>query len=238
MIRVFIGYDKNETVAYHVLAHSILNRASKPVAITPLTLGYLKDRTRAKATFWRERDENQSTDFSYTRFLVPYLCNYQGRAIFMDCDMLCRSDVAELWDVVDENKAVSVVKHEYVPNTQKKFLGQIQTIYAKKNWSSVMVFNNELCRNLTPGRVSEASGMHLHQFKWLSDDSLIGDLDPAWNHLVGEYIENPAAKLVHFTQGGPWFRAYQNCEFSHEWFEEFEDHCSCAEQMWTVSRHE
>lgn len=209
MIRVFIGYDPNETVAYHVLAHSIMRHASEPVSVTPLKLSQLP--------MTRARDPKQSTEFSFSRFLVPWLCGYEGQAIFMDSDMLCRADIATM--SASKDAAVSVVKHEYQPRPEDKFLGQKQTIYAKKNWSSVMVFNNAKCGALTPAYVNKASGLELHQFKWI-DESDIGTVDPAWNHLVDEYAPNPDAKLVHFTRGGPWFAKYRFCEFAKEWREE------------------
>lgn len=211
MIRVMIGHDDNETVARHVLAHSIELRSSVPVSITALRLSQLP--------MTRERDPKQSTDFAFSRFLVPWLCGYEGVAVFMDCDMLCRADIAELVRSVDPRAAVSVVKHEYEPRPEEKFLGQRQTIYAKKNWSSVMVFNNAMCRALTPDYVNTATGLELHQFRWATD-SQVGALGKEWNHLVGEYAPNPAAKLAHFTLGTPCFAKYSRCEYAQEWRDE------------------
>jgi hypothetical protein len=207
LARVFIGYDPKETVAYHVLAHSIMRHASIPVSITPLKLSQLP--------MVRERDPRQSTEFSFSRFLVPWLCDFKGTAIFMDCDMLVRADIADLWG--EKGKSVSVVKHDYTPRPEDKFLGNRQTVYEKKNWSSVMVFDCSSCVALTPNYVNTASGLELHQFKWLGGDYLIGEIDPSWNHLVGEYAPNPEAKLAHFTLGGPWFKEYADCEYADEW---------------------
>jgi hypothetical protein len=211
MLRVFIGYDPNETVALSVLAHSIWRHAKDPVSITPLMLGQLP--------MTRERVAEQSTEFAFSRFIVPYLCGFEGRAVFMDCDMLCRADIGELFGLADEGKAVQVVKHDYAPRPEDKFLGQKQTVYAKKNWSSVMLFNCAKCVMLTPEYVNAASGLELHQFKWLGGEYQIGEIAPAWNHLVGEYPPNPDAKLAHFTLGTPCFAKYANCEFAQEWRE-------------------
>lgn len=137
----------------------------------------------------------------------------------MDCDMLCRVDIAGILENIEPHHAVSVVKHDYVPKSERKFLNQQQTSYARKNWSSVMVFNNALCPQLTPEYVNSATGLQLHQFKWLADH-MIGALDRSWNHLVGEYQPNPNARLVHFTLGTPCFAKYRDCEFANEWFEE------------------
>jgi hypothetical protein len=211
MINVFIGYDAREAVAYSVLAHSIQVRASAPVSIAPLMLSVLN------AILTRERHPLQSTDFSFSRFLTPYLSDYEGWSLFMDCDMLMREDVAQLYALRDERYAVMVVKHDHVPKEAKKFLDQPQTPYQKKNWSSVMLFNNAKCRALTPEYVNTASGLELHQFKWLANDVLIGEIPARWNHLVGYNPHSNDAALVHFTLGGPYFDEFRDCEYAPEW---------------------
>ncbi len=217
MLNLFIGYDPNESVAYHTLAHSILRRASAPVSITALVRSQLGNLYR------RARGPTESTEFSLTRFLVPALCGYRGWAVFMDCDMLCRADIAELGSCMrsQPDKAVLVCKHDYVPKTERKFLGQVQTRYARKNWSSLMVFNNERCKALTSDYVNAASGLELHRFSWL-DDGEIGALPLEWNWLVGEYDYKADAKMVHFTIGGPYFAEYRGCDYAGEWFAEYE----------------
>jgi hypothetical protein len=217
MLRVFIGYDSKESVAYHALAHSILRRSSVPVSITPLVRGQLG------SLYTRPRGPTESTEFSLTRFLVPALSEYRDWSVFMDCDMLCRTDLAGLANEIErqKDKAVLACKHEYVPKTERKFLGQVQTRYARKNWSSLMIFNNERCRALTPEYVNSASGLDLHRFAWI-DDAAIGALPLEWNWLVGEYGYNAAAKIVHFTIGGPYFEEYRGCDYAGEWFAELE----------------
>lgn len=214
MIRVFVGYDKREIAAYHVLCQSILSRSSVPVSITPI------NRDNLGNLYYRERGPLESTDFSMSRFLVPYLCGYEGTAIFMDCDMLCLGDIAELAKF--DKHAVSVVKHDYVPREDTKFLGAVQTKYVKKNWSSVMVFNNELCTALTPYSVNTESGLWLHQFKWLMDDFHIGEIPKEWNWLIDEYEGLPDnVKLLHYTLGGPYFDDYRDCTGAQLWVDEF-----------------
>ena len=217
MLQVFIGYDPNEAVAYHTLAHSILRRASIPVSIAPLA------RTQLQGVYTRERGPTEATEFSLTRFLVPWLSGYRGWSLFMDCDMLCRVDIAALAAETERqaDKAVLVCRHDYVPKTARKFLDQVQTRYVRKNWSSVMLLNNERCRALTPDNVNTAPGLDLHRFAWLRDEE-IGSLPLEWNWLVGEYGYNPAAKIVHFTLGGPYFDASRGCDYAEEWFAEFE----------------
>ena len=214
MIKVFIGFDARETVAFSVLSYSICSRSSGPVQISPLMLPQMK------GVLTRERHPLQSTDFSFSRFLTPHYCNYEGWALFMDCDMLAREDLAKLWELRDERYAVQVVKHEHVPLENTKFLGETQTKYQKKNWSSVMLFNNAKCRALTPDYVNTATGLELHQFKWLGDDELIGALPSRWNHLVGYDAYDPEAAIVHYTTGGPYFTRYNSCQYADEWFAE------------------
>ena len=211
MINVFIGYDPREAVAFSVLAYSIQARATQPVAITPLMLSQLK------GVLTRERHPLQSTDFSFSRFLTPHLSGYAGWSVFMDCDMLVLDDIARLYELRDDRYAVMVVKHNHVPQESVKFLGEPQSKYEKKNWSSVMLFNNARCRALTPEYVNAASGLELHQFKWLDSDDLIGALPDRWNHLVGYNPPRRDASLVHFTLGGPYFGEYANCEYGSEW---------------------
>jgi lipopolysaccharide biosynthesis glycosyltransferase len=213
MIRIFIGFDERETVAWHVLTHSILERSSEPVSFVPLALPNLGK------LMWREKNPLQSTDFSFSRFLTPFLSAYEGWSLFMDCDMLMLDDISKLWALRDDRFAVMCIKHDHQPAEKVKFLGAPQTPYAKKNWSSVMLFNNARCRALTPEYVNTASGLELHQFKWLENDSLIGDLPEKWNHLVGYTSPNTNAANVHFTLGGPYFNEYADCEFSKEWNE-------------------
>lgn len=212
LARVFIGFDSKEVVAYHVLCQSIQEKSSIPVQFTPIALD------NVSSIFTRERNPLQTTEFSFSRFLVPYLSNYEGWSLFADCDMLMRADIAELWSLRDDRYAAMCVKHDYVPKVETKFLGQTQTKYEKKNWSSVIMFNNAKCRSLTPDFVNTATGLQLHQFKWLESEDLIGELPPAWNWLVNEYDYNDDAKLVHFTDGGPYFDEYKNDDYAPEWF--------------------
>ena len=217
MIRIFIGYDEGEKIAYSVLSESIRQHSSEPVRITPLDLSTTRN------IFTRKKQPNQSTEFAFSRFLVPYLCNYSGHAIFMDCDMLARADISELWRQRTTKYAVQCVQHDYTPNSTVKFLNQPQTPYPKKNWSSMMLFNNAKCTALTPDYVNSATGLELHQYKWLENEELIGKIDEEWNWLVGEYEYNSNAKLVHYTEGGPYFKNYKNCDYAEEWFDTFKE---------------
>ena len=213
MINIFVGYDTKEKMAFNVLSYSILKNSSQPVAITPIYLENIKD------TFVRERNSLSSTEFSFSRFIIPHLMNYQGWALFMDCDMLMQADIAELWRLRDDKYAVQVCKHDYIPKSQTKFLGQTQTVYPKKNWSSFMLMNCKKCTTLTPDYVNKASGLELHQYKWLESEDLIGDLPLEWNWLADEYEYKTGVKNIHYTEGGPWFSDYNRCDYSQEWWE-------------------
>jgi lipopolysaccharide biosynthesis glycosyltransferase len=149
----------------------------------------------------------------------------------MDCDMLMLDDVAHLHQLCDERYAVMVVKHDHVPKETVKFLGEPQTKYEKKNWSSVILFNNAKCRALTPEYVNTASGLELHQFKWLGNDDLIGALPDRWNHLVGYSPPRADAALVHYTLGGPYFGEYRECEYAKEWFTERDEMLRVAHKV-------
>jgi len=216
MIRIFIGYDPRESIAYNVLCHSIQTRASEPVAITPLKLSQLG------GLMWRERHNLQSTDFSFSRFLTPYLSGFEGWSLFMDCDMLVLRDIAELWILRDDRFAVQCVKHDHQPAENTKFLNQPQTKYEKKNWSSVMLFNNAKCSTLTPDYVNTTTGLDLHRFNWLDSDDLIGDLPHGWNHLVDydQALLLEEVSNLHFTSGGPYFEEYETCSYADIWFRE------------------
>lgn len=219
MLKVFVGFDPREQVAWHVCVSSIMRRATKPVMVCPIALHQLGSDYKRPYPI----DEGASTEFAFSRFLTPYLAGFEGVAVFLDADMLVRTDISELEDIAFANlfDDVLVVKHDYHPIMKKKFLGRTQTDYPCKNWSSVMVFNchRTAVRSLTRDYVSKATPMDLHQFRWANS---VGELPPEWNHLVGEYNPNHDAKIVHYTRGTPCFEDYKDCEFSDEWREELD----------------
>ena len=217
VLRIGIGYDRVESTSWHTLVHSIMTRATRPVSIIPINL------TNLKGIYTRQRDPKQSNEFSFTRFLMPYLCGFQGQSMFMDCDMLVRTDINELFELFDDQYAVQVVKHDYSPCDQTKYLGTVQYSYPKKNWSSVMLFNNEKCQALTPEYVNTATGLELHQFKWLEDEALIGDIPLEWNWLAGEYEPRKDVKNIHYTEGGPYFKDTVSTDDADEWFEYYRE---------------
>ena len=227
IIKVFLGFDPLESVAWHTMAHSILRQSSQPVAIVPVNI------RNFTGFFLRERDSKQSNEFSFSRFLVPYLSDFKGYGIFFDCDMMLRCDIAEIFKSIerDPGKAVYVVKHDYLPRNAIKFLDTVQYSYPRKNWSSVVVWNcaHPAHDSLTPEFIQTATGMQLHRFTWLKDDQ-IGELDVRWNWLVGEYDLPPAdVKNVHWTVGGPYFGEYRNADFADEWFQESARMNFCAQ---------
>ena len=219
-IPVFIGYDPREAVAYHTCANSIIRHASQPVAIIPLALNLFDD--------YKETHTDGSNHFIYSRFLVPHLMEYTGHAIFIDGDMIVRSDIVELWKQRDVTKDVQVVKHDYKTRMTEKYLGAPNEDYPRKNWSSVILWNCNSFpnRRLTPDFVQQSTGSFLHRFTWL-DDERIGELPREWNWLPDEYGPNPDAKLLHYTLGTPCFHEFATTPMADEWHREhlLADYC-------------
>lgn len=215
MIRIAIGWDPRETVAYHTFCQSIIDNASAPLAFTPLALSTFPD--------YRETHTDGSNAFIYSRFLTPSLFNFEGWAIFADGDMICRDDIAKLWALRDDSRALLCVKHNYKTKQSVKYLGNTNIDYPRKNWSSVILWNcgHPAHRILTPKFVKAQTGAFLHRFKWL-DDSQIGEIPKEWNWLATEYPDHPEARLIHYTLGTPCFKDYQNAEMAEDWHEYFQ----------------
>lgn len=217
MIRIFIGYDEDEIAAYHVLAGSIIRRCTQPVSITPVALHQLP--------VYRGWSAKQSTAFAFSRFLVPWMCDFEGHAIWMDADMLCRRDPAKLWALRDEH-AVQVVKMDWDPEDGTKMNGRPQSRYprlsngeTRKLWSAMMLFNCARWEAYTPDAVNKMEGLYLHQFQGFEDGD-IGALPSTWQHVVGVHDHDPHASLVHWTLGGPWWAEYAETDYAEEWFME------------------
>ena len=220
-MKVFVGYDPREDIAYQVCKHSILSR--QPNAdVRPLKQQELRD----AGWYKRPVDKLASTEFTFTRFLVPELANFKGWAVFMDCDMILTTDIKELFDQADDRYAVMCVQHDYTPKEGMKMDGQKQTVYPRKNWSSVILFNcgHPANARLTQDMVNdlELNGAYFHRFSWLKDEE-IGELDHTWNYLVGVYNDIEKPKLIHYTEGGPWFENYRHCNGHELWKQELKD---------------
>ena len=217
-LKIVIGFDRSEVAAYHALCNSILNRSSKPLFFMPLYLPQLE----VDNLMWRK--DRGSTDFSFSRFLTPYLAGYKGLVLFMDCDFVCRADISQLFDEMPLDKCVGVVKHDYRPTNATKFLGNPQHAYPKKLWSSLMMFNCASARvkSLTPKIVNEAEGSYLHQFEWTADHRIHG-FDESWNFIPGHSEGEP--KMIHYTEGGPWFKDYRGVPHASEWMAEHAAMC-------------
>ena len=223
MNKVFVGYDPREDIAYQVCKHSIARR-NKEVLVRPL----VQKELREAGWYTRPIDPLSSTEFTFTRFLIPELCDYKGWALFMDCDMILLTDIQELFDQADEKYAVMCVHHDYTPREGFKMDGQKQSIYPRKNWSSVMLFN---CGHPSNKQINSSvvnntaiTGKYLHRFSWLQD-SEIGQLSHEWNWLTDWYKEpeDGKPKLLHYTEGGPWFENYRDCDYHKEWKIELAD---------------
>jgi lipopolysaccharide biosynthesis glycosyltransferase len=193
MLKIFIGFDHRQPVSYNVLQQSIYSRSSKPVSITPLILNQLPIKRVGL------------TPFTFSRFLVPWLCNYEGWALFLDIDILLKDDIAKLFELCDDKYSVMVSKNKI-----------------DFEWASVMLFNCAKCKILTPEFIdneSKEKKISLHTIAWAKPEE-IGDLPNEWNHLVGYDLPRDDAKLIHFTQGVPFFPKTQNSEYSSLWLQE------------------
>jgi lipopolysaccharide biosynthesis glycosyltransferase len=222
-MKVFVGYDTREDIAYQVCKHSIESKQSD-ASVRPLKQQELRD----AGWYTRGIDKLASTEFTFTRFLIPELCNFNGWALFMDCDMILKTDIKQLFDQADDKYAIMCVQHDYSPSATIKMDGQAQTIYPRKNWSSVMLFNcgHKSNAKLTQNLINDPkiTGAYLHRFSWLKDKE-VGELSPEWNWLVGHYKEpkDGTPKLIHYTEGGPWFENYRNCDYHQDWKDELYD---------------
>lgn len=219
---IYIGYDRREDIAYRICRHSLEKRASVPLDIRPL----VQDELRAKGLYTRDIDPLASTDFTYTRFFVPYLTGYEGWAMFCDCDLLWLGDIADLLALTDDRYAAMCVHHDHQPTERYKMDGRKQTLYPRKNWSSMILYNcgHPANRALTPDLANSETGRYLHRFAWL-DDALIGEVPLTWNWLEGwnDMPDDGPPGAVHFTRGGPWFDEWQDVDYGELWLREQED---------------
>ncbi|MCJ0829604.1 hypothetical protein MN869_14235 [Acinetobacter sp. NIPH1876] len=218
-IHVFIGYDINETIAYHVCCESLIRHSSKPLAIHPLYSKALP--TLASVQF--PSNYPPSNQFIFSRFLVPYLMEYSGIALFLDGDMVINNDIVDLFSKFQstDDWAVKVVKHDYKTSSSEKFKGATNLDYPRKNWSSVILWNcsHPSNRTLTPDYIDQTTGAFLHRFSWLNNQQ-IGELEKGWNVLADEENQeiSPSKQYIyHYTLGTPCFSKYKNCQFSSYW---------------------
>ena len=220
-IPVYVGWDSREDIAYQVCRSSIQRHASKPVKVVALREKAL----RYQRLYWREPDPLAATQFCYTRFLVPALTDYEGWALFCDCDFLWLGDVQELLALADDRYALMCVHHDHRPPELTKMDGCIQTVYPRKNWSSLMLINcgHPANRVLTPELVSREEPAFLHRFQWL-DDALIGTVPETWNWLEGwsPKPDHGTPKVIHYTRGGPWFEDCRDVAYGELWLAEKE----------------
>ena len=212
--QIFIGYDPSQQIAYDVLKFSLEKHATEPIEVHAIDADKLTD-------FNRPVDPLASTPFTYTRFLVPYLCNYQGLGLFMDSDMLALGDISELFHLPMDGLALRVRQHDYNPTDTVKMGGKTQTQYPRKNWSSLMLMNNPELKVWTKEAVETQSGAWLHRFEPIPDEK-IGDISEEWNVL--DHMTGPT-KLLHYTSGGPWLPGCEDADHAdlwHEYREEYE----------------
>jgi hypothetical protein len=226
-MRIWIGWTPAEMRAWNVAQYSAQKHSSVALDIHRLALGPLcaqglytrPSRTDAQGVVWDTiSDAPMSTEHAVSRFLVPHLAGHRGWVLFTDGDVLFRRDVAALFALANPQYAVQVVKHVHVPTETLKMDGALQTVYARKNWSSVCLWNaaHPAHAALTVEMINTVPGRDLHRFCWLEDD-LIGALPPWWNYLVGHTTGVADPALVHFTSGVPDMPGYDAVEYADEW---------------------
>lgn len=236
-LKIYMGWDSRETVAYDVARRSIMRQTSLPKAtfVRPLELRHLTAPGGKFPLLTRPIEKTEdgklwdpisgapmATEFAVSRFCVPFL-QQKGWALFVDCDIVCLEDIAKLFALADPKYAVQCVQHNLAPAPEgaTKMDGQPQTNYSRKNWSSVVLWNcaHPANKELTLEKLNTWPGRDLHAFKWLPDE-LIGALPPEWNHLVG--IDSPRRKpaIAHFTLGGPWLPNWEPRPGDELWLRE------------------
>ncbi len=220
--RVFIGHTSYQDILFKVAKYSF-QKLSSNLECFPIKQDYLRE----LGVYNRPQDKLGTTEFSLTRFLTPWLAGYKGWALFTDNDVLALEDINKLFDLADNKYAVLCAKHQHQPSDQTKLDNQIQTIYPRKNWSSVVLWNCEHEKNLklTPEYVNKATPMELHRFLWLDDED-IGEFSHEWNWLVDWYKEpkDGSPKLLHYTEGGPYFKSYRDCDFAENWLQIYKEY--------------
>ena len=212
--KIFIGFDQREACAYHTFVQSLINHSSIPLDTTPLCLKSLVG--------YKELHRDGGNDFVYSRFLSPFLNNFDGWAIYADGDMVCQADILELLKLKDDSKAVMVAKHNYQTKQSKKYFNNKNENYPKKNWSSVILWNCSHPKHkiLTPEFIQNQSGKFLHRFSWLDEDE-IREIPLEWNWLALEYPENKEAKIIHYTLGTPCLKEYKDTNMSDIWYDSY-----------------
>jgi len=219
MNTVYIGYDSREKIASDVCEHSLRHTTEEPIDIKYLKLPELK----RSGVYTRETDALGSTEFTFSRFLIPHLQGYKGWALFCDCDFLWLDDVDKLLQQRDDKYAVMCVHHDYTPTDgSDKMDGKTQHLYPRKNWSSMVLWNcgHPSNQQVIPSMVNKETGKFMHRFSWLKDEE-IGEVSHEWNWLEGWYKEpkDGKPKAIHFTEGGPWFKGKQDVDYANLWIE-------------------
>ena len=214
IVDIVVGFDQRESVAYHTFAQSVIENSTVPVRFLPLSMSSLSN--------YKEVHKDGSNEFIYSRFLVPYMMNFKGWAIYADGDMVCLEDIKKLWNLRDNKYAVQVVKHDYKTKITEKYWGNKNEDYPRKNWSSLILWNCEHKSHkvLTPDFIENQSGAFLHRFSWIKDKE-IGSIDKEWNWLAMEYEEKVSINLIHYTIGTPCFKEYENKSLSSYWKKAF-----------------
>jgi len=187
-IRVYVGTTASQELAFQVLAHSIRRHASMSVEIIPM---------RDLPVPIPKRPEcRPRTPFSFSRFLIPALAGYRGRAVYLDADMLVFADIASLWQTSLNGADVLYIEQPVASARPDQF--------------SVLLMNCETLRWNIEGIVRGLDDRRyayedlLHGFCVVPHERLAAGLPPSWNSL--ERYRAGETSLLHYTDmhRQPW----------------------------------
>jgi hypothetical protein len=209
-LNIYVGYDSNMNDLEGVCKLSILKSIEESLGGGKWN-NYLEFKPEikildiAKLPDYNREYANQSTEFTYSRFLIPYLENYEGFSLFVDNDFIFTKTPLSMFNYLSPDDAVACIKYPHYEHDATKFDGEVNIDYPCKLWSSMMFFNNghEDCKKLTPEVVNTWTGKQLHQFEWTDKISEIPQ-----KYIFVEGYDNPEEKWdytgIHYTRGGPW----------------------------------
>lgn len=180
-VRVYVGGLEEQLIATKVLEFSIRNHSSMPVEITPL------HRTNLSIPLPLKEENQPRTPFSFQRFLIPQLENFNGRAIYLDSDMQVFDDVRFLWEMPFDGADIITVQNSTGTNRKPQFSVMLLNCSAL-NWRI-----SEIIKSLDNGEITyEEVVLQMSLAK-----NVRAALPATWNSL--EHFKEGETKLLHYT---------------------------------------
>jgi hypothetical protein len=217
-VKVFIGSGEASVIECRTAIHSLRKHTKRELDIYVFNGTHnavrLNDGEPFLAPMSLKVKYQNITEFSLYRYLVPELCDFQGRAIYIDSDTVCLSDIGELFDT---------------PIGDADFLAKYEAYSGEKLWGlSVMLIDCARCRFDLEKIVEEIeAGLYtMTDFSCMGPRFLahhpyqIGRLDPDWNVFDRS---DQQTKLIHYTNllAQPW--KYPNHPHGELWFRYFNE---------------